>query len=76
MTCREELQKLLDCARLVSKGAKITCDGKSTWILDQETLEEVEGRLILIDEKTYQELRKELDSQKTFAEMAMAKADQ
>ena len=36
----------------------------------------VDGRLILIDEQFYQELRQVLDSQKTFAEMAMAKADQ
>jgi outer membrane lipoprotein-sorting protein len=75
MTCKDALQKLLDCARRVPKGDKVICNGHTSWIVDPKTNEDVDGRLILIDEQFYQELLKELDSQKTFAEMAGSKAN-
>ena len=75
MTCQEALRKLLDSAVEIYKGEKVNYRGRSVWVVDPKTNEDMEGRLILIDETFYQELLKELDSQKTFAEMAGSKAN-
>lgn len=75
MTCKDALRKLLDSSVEIYKGEKVNYRGKSVWVVDPKTNEDMEGRLILIDETFYQELRKELDSQKTFAEMASSKAN-
>lgn len=73
MTCQEALKLLLDSARFIAKGEKVIYGGHTSWVIDRDTSEDVDGRIIMIDEKFYQELRKELDSQKTFAEMAREK---